>query len=444
MMEIKVERISKAYRELIKSDDYKNYEKNVNLLNGKSTDVFFNDVLARVNLQFMGKIVDQNGIFRSEHGKLSLKSLVVGDDILSKAISVYTEFATDKEPSLSIENEYTESFKINSLTRKLIENVSACGSTLVKGVHKEGKISLITVPRNRFFVVKNIVNPNEVEAIGIFGHFDVNDERIMRVELYTDGKTEYKEYKVSDESLMAKADYSPAISYKGWQVGLIESESLFTNDLISNVREVIVNDTLTSQGFAKVARPILVVNEEITEYDEEDKETLNMEDGIFKVKEISASEAIKQVSLETKTEEWKSYRDKLEDKIYTSLAINRRVLGLVENGGVASGTAHQKGMQRTISRVNKKRGEAYEALETVINWGNGRLNGTNLDLKITGQKIIEITKKEELENEKLKVDSEKIRIDTILSIEEMELEERFKKAINDKKNELINEYLGVE
>ena len=54
------ERILKAYNEYIQTDIHRNCEKYRKLSDGKSADVFFADVRARVNLEYMG-IVDNKG-----------------------------------------------------------------------------------------------------------------------------------------------------------------------------------------------------------------------------------------------------------------------------------------------------------------------------------------------------------------------------------------------
>ena len=85
------ERILKAYNDYIQTDIHRNCEKYRKLSDGKSADVFFADVRARVNLEYMG-IVDNKGYIKSYYidnfeslrtnsTGYSLKDLVVGNGL---------------------------------------------------------------------------------------------------------------------------------------------------------------------------------------------------------------------------------------------------------------------------------------------------------------------------------------------------------------------------
>ena len=61
---MELERIQKAYQTYIRSDIYKNCEKYRKLSDGKSADVFFTDVRARVNMEYMGTLDSQGNCKR--------------------------------------------------------------------------------------------------------------------------------------------------------------------------------------------------------------------------------------------------------------------------------------------------------------------------------------------------------------------------------------------
>ena len=99
------ERILKAYNDYLTTDIYKNCSKYRNLSDGKSADVFFNDVKARVNMEYMGIVNKQgymntysmsNGNLVSDSKGCSLKDLVVGNGILQATTRLYSEYATSK------------------------------------------------------------------------------------------------------------------------------------------------------------------------------------------------------------------------------------------------------------------------------------------------------------------------------------------------------------
>ena len=99
-------RILKAYNEYIQTDIHRNCEKYRKLSDGKSADVFFADVRARVNLEYMGIVNKQgymstysmsNGSLVSDSKGCSLKDLVAGNGILQATTRLYAEYATSKK-----------------------------------------------------------------------------------------------------------------------------------------------------------------------------------------------------------------------------------------------------------------------------------------------------------------------------------------------------------
>ena len=54
-----MEQIYEGYKKLKSSEIYKNYERNKKLFDGKSSEVFYNAVLSRVKLEYMG-VIDSN------------------------------------------------------------------------------------------------------------------------------------------------------------------------------------------------------------------------------------------------------------------------------------------------------------------------------------------------------------------------------------------------
>ena len=144
------ERILKAYNDYLMTDIYKNCSKYRNLSDGKSADVFFNDVKARVNMEYMG-IVNDNGYIKSysvnenyslstNYKSHSLKDLVVGNGILQATTRLYSEYATSKPLITNQEDlELIKDFNFNDLLRKLMVIQSWSGKCLIKGVINDVK-----------------------------------------------------------------------------------------------------------------------------------------------------------------------------------------------------------------------------------------------------------------------------------------------------------------
>ena len=56
---VKMEQMYEGYKKLKSSEIYKNFERNKKLFDGKSSEVFYNSVLSRVKLEYMG-VIDSN------------------------------------------------------------------------------------------------------------------------------------------------------------------------------------------------------------------------------------------------------------------------------------------------------------------------------------------------------------------------------------------------
>lgn len=450
-MEITLERIREGYENLLKNRDYRNYYRNRDLNDGNSTRVFYNDVLQRVNLQYMGLVDDfgyvgitsiVNGQLVQFADKIKFANLIVGDGLLKASTEVYKELAADKSPILSLENDYLKDFDFKELVEENIKEMSFGGGTLLKGIKDDkNKVTIHTVPRNQFFEIYNEVNTKKIDAYVVFTYQEnIYEEKtdILNVEIYTEGRTQYRKYKLDGgeltEIVFGESEVIEDVSYEGWQVGYIKCISDFDDDVVSNIREIVVNDTLTSQAFDKVANPLLQVPDDLIEYDEKNQGTVNVKDRIIPISENAKD--IKQISLETKVADWEIQRKAILKKIYISMGINENILGVSESSmGDMSGEAMKKSFQRTISRVNTKRNKVYTALETVLNWGYSYAKLGNLDIEIKGKDIIELSESEMLANQKVKIEN-------LNALATVENETLMAKYVQEQKDELLKDIIG--
>ncbi|KXA12600.1 hypothetical protein HMPREF3206_01702, partial [Fusobacterium equinum] len=99
---------------------------------------------------------------------------------------------------------------------------------------------------------------------------------------------------------------------------------------------------------------------------------------------------IKQIQMNTKTEEWNAHRKNIIEQIYQNTGTNEQSFGLNKNGSSASGEAKRRDMERTISTVVAKRDRVFTGFEKVIKWGYQELYHQKLDVIITGKDILSL------------------------------------------------------
>ena len=446
----KLKEIFESYKKLKTRDDYKHFTRNRKIAEGKTTEVFYPEIVKRVKLEHLGMINERDEIrsYVYSNGSLSSTSarfqdMIVGNNILQDISKVYSEKAADKEPIIKSNNdEWINKFDIADTVSELVFSSSYGGAILMKGVYSDDKFSYYAIKRNGFFEIYNPYNPQLIDGFVVFSQLEEEEDKLL-LEIYHEGRTEYRAVSIKDDTWEEiaypyelegmKADGKGYINeYEGWQVGYIRAYSDYNNDLVSNVREIVIQDTTTSQSFSKCLSPILQVPESLIEYDNNGNGVVRVDDGIITVRKEDKD--IKQIQLQTNVAEWNVQRKNIFDNIYKSTKTNENVFGLSANGSEnASGTSKERSMESLISVVRNKRNKCYRALEAVLKWGyNQEMNGA-LEIVIEGTDVLEISEKEKLENQALEIQN-LITLDKYLGDSEIQ------NALKDIKAELLGKF----
>lgn len=416
------ERILKAYNEYLLTDIYKNCDKYRKLSDGKSADVFFSDVKTRVNLEYMGIVNKQgymntysmsNGSLVSDSKSCSLKDLVVGNGILQATTRLYAEYATSKNLVTNQKDlDLIKDFDLDDLLAKTIVIQSWAGKLLLKGVTQLDRFSFYTVTPKDYFPIRNEYNPKLVDGYVIY-NLSKNDKenKTLICEVYELDSIEYRAYKITDNSI-SEINYPfnlsnngmviDGLGYKdnkaqGWAVVEIENifgKSDYNDDLIANVRELVIGDTLTSQAFQKVANPLLQVPDSVVEVDTNGRSTVRLDGRVIVVNKDDKE--VKQVQLETKTQEWKLHKEDIKNDIYKQLGVNDLAFGIDLGGSIASGEAKRRSLERTIATVESKRSKCITGIKNIVLWGYRKLKGMDIDLQIEAQDILSLSLTEKM------------------------------------------------
>ena len=416
------ERILKAYNEYLLTDIYKNCDKYRKLSDGKSADVFFSDVKTRVNLEYMGIVNKQgymntysmsNGSLVSDSKSCSLKDLVVGNGILQATTRLYAEYATSKNLVTNQKDlDLIKDFDLDDLLAKTIVIQSWAGKLLLKGVTQLDRFSFYTVTPKDYFPIRNEYNPMLVDGYVIY-NLSKNDKenKTLICEVYELDSIEYRAYKITDNSI-SEINYPfnlsnngmviDGLGYKdnkaqGWAVVEIENifgKSDYNDDLIANVRELVIGDTLTSQAFQKVANPLLQVPDSVVEVDTNGRSTVRLDGRVIVVNKDDKE--VKQVQLETKTQEWKLHKEDIKNDIYKQLGVNDLAFGIDLGGSIASGEAKRRSLERTIATVESKRSKCITGIKNIVLWGYRKLKGMDIDLQIEAQDILSLSLTEKM------------------------------------------------
>lgn len=417
------ERILKAYNEYIQTDIHRNCEKYRKLSDGKSADVFFADVRARVNLEYMG-IVDNKGYMKSYYidnfkslktnsTGYSLKDLVVGNGILQATTRLYAEYATSKNLVTNQKDfELIKDFDLDDLLAKTMVIQSWAGKLLLKGVTQLDKFSFYTVTPKDYFPIRNEYNPKLIDGYVIYNlSQDDKTKNTLICEIYELDSIEYKAFKIIDNSiseipypfdLTKNGMIADGLGYKdnkaqGWAVVEIENifgTSDYNDDLVGNVRELVIGDTLTSQAFQKVANPLLQVPDSVIEVDTNGRSTVRLDGRVIALNKDDKD--VKQVQLETKTQEWKLHKEDIKNNIYKQLGVNDLAFGIDLGGSIASGEAKRRSLERTIATVESKRSKCITGIKNIILWGYKKLKGQEIDLQIEAQDILSLSLTEKM------------------------------------------------
>ena len=416
------ERILKAYNEYLLTDIYKNCDKYRKLSDGKSADVFFSDVKTRVNLEYMGIVNKQgymntysmsNGSLVSDSKSCSLKDLVVGNGILQATTRLYAEYATSKNLVTNQKDfDLIKDFDLDDLLAKTMVIQSWAGKLLLKGVTQLDRFSFYTITPKDYFPIRNEYNPKLIDGYVIY-NLSKNDKenKTLICEIYELDSIEYRAYKITDNSI-SEINYPFNLSNngmvidglgykdnqaKGWAVVEIENifgKSDYNDDLVANVRELVIGDTLTSQAFQKVANPLLQVPDSVVEVDTNGRSTVRLDGRVIVVSKDDKE--VKQVQLETKTQEWKLQKEDIKNDIYKQLGVNDLAFGIDLGGSIASGEAKRRSLERTIATVESKRSKCITGIKNIVLWGYRKLKGMDIDLQIEAQDILSLSLTEKM------------------------------------------------
>lgn len=414
-------RILKAYNDYLLTDIYKNCDKYKKLSDGKSADVFFNNVKARVNLEYMG-IIDNKGYIKSysvndnslvSNNNHSLKDLVASNGILQATTRLYAEFATSK-PLITNKQELDliKEFDFDDLLAKAMVIQSWSGKLLLKGVIQQDKFSFYTVTPKDYFPIRNEYNPKLIDGYVIYNlSKDDKTNKTLICEIYELDSIEYRAYKITENAinevpypfnLSENGMIVDGLGYRdtqaqGWAVVEIENifgKSDYNDDLVANVRELVIGDTLTSQAFQKVANPLLQVPDSLIEVDTNGRSTVRLDNRVVVLSKDDKE--VKQVQLETKTQEWKLHKEDIKNDIYKQLGVNDLAFGIDLGGSIASGEAKRRSLERTIATVESKRSKCITGIKNIVLWGYKKLKGKEIDLQIEAQDILSLSLSEKM------------------------------------------------
>ncbi|MDY4011380.1 MAG: hypothetical protein SOY60_06910 [Fusobacterium gastrosuis] len=420
---ITIERIRDNYKKYINSDLYKNIDNYRKLSDGKSSEVFENDVAKRVKMEYMGVLNDINEYqvlnFDVQKNKIStskggnIKDLVCSYGILQAITRLYAEYGTSKELILNTDLEID--VDVDTLLAKMMIIQSWAGKCLLKGVINEDKYSFYTITPKDYFSIDNLYNPTEKDAYIVYSFLKnekQNDVSIMLCEIYEENSVEYKAFKYQAGKIEVEVYYPLDLSingmllnglgYKdpnaiGWAVQEVQNifgKSDYNDDLLKLVREVIVGDTLTSQAFQKVANPLIQVPDSLIEIDNKGRATVRLDERVITVR--ATDREIKQIQLETKTAEWKEHRKTLVDEIYKQTGVNDLAFGVSVDGAIASGEAKRRSLERIISTVSGKRHKCIKVIKKMLEWAIKRTSKKDIKIDITAQDILTLSLSEKI------------------------------------------------
>ena len=415
--------ILKAYNDYIQTDIHRNCEKYRKLSDGKSADVFFADVRARVNLEYMG-IVDNKGYMKSYYIDnfkslktnsigYSLKDLVVGNGLLQATTRLYAEYATSKKLVTNQKDfELIKDFDLDDLLGKTMVIQSWAGKLLLKGVTQLDRFSFYPVTPKDYFPIRNEYNPKLIDGYVIYNlSQDDKSKKTLICEIYELDSIEYRAYKIIDKNiqelpypydLKINGMIPDGLGYRdnqaqGWAVVEVENifgKSDYNDDLVGNVRELVIGDTLTSQAFQKVANPLLQVPDSVIEIDKNGRSTVRLDGRVIIVNKDDKE--VKQVQLETKTQEWKLHKEDIKNDIYKQLGVNDLAFGIDLGGSISSGEAKRRSLERTVATVESKRSKCITGIKNIILWGYKKLKGEEIDLQIEAQDILSLSLTEKM------------------------------------------------
>lgn len=372
--------------EYMKSDKYKRYTTNRKIYAEDSKGVFFKDVSARIKLELMGSesIVKGNDIFYDSNGEPAsypISCLVVPSSLLASSTSAYISYAVGENTLFDGEtNEYLE-MKV----KNIIKEQSIGGSVLVKKIEDDGKLYINLYNVLSYFVEYDEFIQDKVTSYNIFNKIGENDDfREYILESHKGNRVEYRKVLVDKltqkrgnrdliiDGLNTDIDEGGVIySYEMLPeciVGEVSNvsfngESDYTADNVSLLGELVMTNTINSQTFDKISNPLLSVPDSALEVDANGEAKINMQDRVIIIGEGSSVPT--QIKLESQIEKAQLHKTNIESNIYTSLAVNKAVLGLVDVSQL-SGDAIKRMMSSFIARVEEKRSEVKRVLSDLL------------------------------------------------------------------------------
>lgn len=404
-------------QKLKETDIYKNYAFNKKLYEGKSTEVFYKDILRRVKLEYMGLLDESNKYLEFYRSGLKLvgrkkafTNLMVGNNILQAVTKLYVELAANKPPTVNIEEDKKEFLELIDFQDELSEAMaiqSYAGKLLIRGIVVNDKLTFYNIPPVNYFKIPSLLSPDLAEKYVFFNEDTKKNQ--LKCEIYSEGKTEYRLYTYGKDEI-EEVEYPDDLTqyklkkdgkgyideYDGWQVAEVDNisrQSDYLEDLVILNRELVIGDTLTSQAFDKVANPLLQVPETLLETNENGDYVINIKDRIAITSDESRD--ITQVSMQTKTAEWKIQRDNYMNQIYQATATNEQAFG-IDKSGVASGESKIRSMERTLASVETKRSKILRAYEKIVKWGYSYIKKGELAFKLQCKEIISLSVQEKV------------------------------------------------
>jgi len=366
----------------LQSRKYTTYARN-EAINAETSDgVFHREVVSRIKLELMGQaIIESDNVFTGFNGSTPtyspISSLVVPSTLLSATTSTYVSYSTNGVLFNDTSDRYLEK-KLKDIIR--IQSVG--GSVLLKLVD-DNMINLYT-PLS-YFTVYNEFIQDKVESYNIFNLVDdTEDRKVYLIESHMDTLVTYRYIQldkedrtikyldtdiegltaaVDDDGVIYSFEVLPAPVVTEVLNTVYNGYSDYTEDCVALLRELVVINTLNSQALDKVANPLLSIPESALEYDEDGTARVNLTDRVVVLREGEGK--VEQIALETKVQEAMIHKDTLEKNIFSSLAVNKTILGLSEVSTI-SGNAMDKQMVATVARIEEKRNEAAHGLETLL------------------------------------------------------------------------------
>jgi len=394
------------------SSKYKNYIRNKEIFDEKSSGIFRATVNSRIKLELMGSgaIVSSNNVMTGFDGGgasySSIDDLIVPSNLLSSVTSTYISFSTTGRVTF----DGNESEYMLQKVKLAIKEQSIGGSCLLKLVEKDGQpyiniynaISYYAIDNDYIqdikdgFVIFNLIEETDSKEVYLLEtHLDneIVYSKISkeRVEENNEIKVRYSYLDCAIEGMLQKeGENSVIVSYEAINkpvvaevVNLVFSgNSDYTDDNVALLREIVVTNTINSQTFDKISNPLLALPEEALEYDDNGTAKVNLQDRVIIIREGGSKP--EQIALESRIEQSDQHRANLEQQIFSSLAVNPIALGVGGNGTL-SGEAIKRMLENTSARVIEKRNNVAKAFEG--------LTGTAIEFSdpIGSDKTVEFT-----------------------------------------------------